>query len=224
MPSQVNAGQQRRQAGRLFAALAHGERLACLCARQQSGMVACDRSRRFLRAQARQELMHARLFEQAAEWLAPGCVDRVPAGLQAFGGRLERALARGDLIESLLASQIVLEGAGEQVLLRLNQGMDRRNVGFSRMRQQILRQERSHHAFGQHTLYYQIGQQQAALERVHELADSYLLLMRNIFIEMTDVFAALDEDVGDYIHGVMDSLPAWLLRDRHDFSHHSHAE
>jgi hypothetical protein len=220
----IMAAYQRRQAGRLFAALARGERLACLCAQQQSGMIACARSRRFLQAQARQELMHARLFEQAADWLAPGCVDRVPTGLQAFGRRLQCALARGALTESLLASQILLEGAGEQILLRLHQGMNRRNIGFRRLRQRILRQEQSHHTFGLRTLRDHIDRQQLPLVQVHELADSYLQQVRGIFTEMTDVFAALDEDSADYIDGVVTSLPAWLLPERHDLGHHSRAE
>ncbi len=224
MSSPVLVGHQRRQAGRLFAALAHGERLACQCAQQQSGIIDCNRSRRFLQEQARQERSHAWLFEQAAEWLDPGSTDKVPAGLLVFGRRLERALARGDLVESLLASQIVLEGAGEQILLRLNQGMDRYGAGFSRIRQMILRQEQSHHAFGQRTLHHQIGQQQIVMACLHELADSYLVQMQGIFIEMSDVFAALDEDIDAHINGVKNSLPAWILPDQHDFCNHSHAE
>lgn len=201
---------QRQQAARLFAALAFGERLAHDCARRQSVLVACDRSRRFLRAQARQEMMHARLFEQAVAALAPGGKVAEPAALRAFGRRLEQALERDDLSESLVASQVVLEGIGEQILVRLNHGLDRQGVGFARMRRMILRQEQSHHAFGLRMLQAQLGHSKAELARLGELAGGYLEQVQRILGEMSDVFAALDEDVDEYLVALNASLPAWV--------------
>ena len=159
--------EQKRQASRLFVALEYGEQLAHDCAIYQSRIVTIPKMRRFLRAQAMQESVHATLFRQAAEWLTPKHQDDAPSALHEFGARLRMALDKNDLTESLLASQIVLEGFGEQILLRLNRGMDNHNIGFKRMRGLILRQEQSHHAFGLRTLQTLLEQDYTTQEHIY---------------------------------------------------------
>jgi len=207
--------EQRIQTARLFAALEYGEQLAHASALLQAGLIDDKRAQRFLRTQARQESAHALLFRTAADWLAPKQAFAPPPALTGFGDRLQTALSRGDLTESLVASQIVLEGLGEQILARLNRGMDRHGIGFSRQRRLLLRQEQGHYAFGLRALEQQIRQERARIERVHELASDYLRRVYAITNQMGDVFAALDEDPTCYTDALLAGMPAWLDPGRH---------
>ena len=201
---------QKTQTARLFAALEYGERLAHDCARRQASLLDDRRAQRFLQTQARQESAHALLFRGAADWLAPKQWFTTPPALRDFGDSLQRALSRNDLTESLVASQIVLEGLGEQILTRLNHGMDNHGIGFSRQRKLLLRQEQGHYAFGLRTLEQRLQTEYTRIEHVHELADGYIRLIQRISAEMADVFAALDENAADYTDGLIAGLPAWL--------------
>ena len=202
---------QRDQAARLFAVLAHGEVMAHDCARRQAELVDDRRSQRFLKVQAQQERVHRILFDRAADLMAPKQKRVVPPAMLEFEQRLQRALARADLTESLVASQVVLEGLGEQILERLNRGMDKQGIGLSRQRRMLLRQEQGHFAFGQRLLLQRLQAGQASIEQVQELAGSYLLLVTAMVAEMTEVFAVLDEDAGEYTDGLIAALPSWLL-------------
>jgi hypothetical protein len=190
----------RDQTARLFAVLARGEAIAHDCARRQAELVDDSRSRRFLLVQALQERTHIMLFDSAAGWLAPQQKRVLPPAMIEFEQLLQQALARGDLTESLIASQVVLEGLGEQILIRLNRGLDNQGIGFARQRCVLLHQEQGHFAFGQ-----------ARSGQVQELAGSYLLLVKDIVAEMAEVFDVLDEDAGEYTEGLVAALPSWLL-------------
>lgn len=202
--------EQRSQSARLFAALEVGERLAHDCARKQAILLDDLRAQRFLQVQARQERVHARLFSNAANWLAPKQTFATPPALHSFGSRLQQALCRGDITESLVASQVVLEGFGEQILIRLNRGMDRCGIGFSRQRRLVLRQEQGHYAFGLRTLEQRVYHEHTRIEEVHELADDYLQRIQAIMADMGEVFAVLDEDAAEYTSSLLAGLPAWL--------------
>ena len=204
--------EQRQQTTRVFVALEYGEQLAQRCALHQSTLVANKKAERFLRAQARQERFHGFLFRQATDWLSPRHRLAVPNALQCFGQSLDHALKRNDLTECLVGSQIVLEGFGEQILLRLNRGMDKHNIGFRRQRHLILQQEQSHCAFGLRILKTQLEQGHTHIERIHTLADKYTHLARSITQDMADVFAVLDEDADEYIEAMTNHLPSWLFR------------
>lgn len=204
--------EQRQQTTRLFVALEYGEQLAQRCALHQSTLVTNSKTRHFLRAQARQERFHAFLFHQAAGWLSPRHHIAVPEALQRFGRNLDQALQRNDLAECLVGSQIVLEGFGEQILKRLNQNLDNLNIGLSRQRRLILRQEQSHCAFGIRTLKVQLEQEHVHIERIHTLSDKYMHLTRSITQDVADVFSALDADPNDYIESMANDLPSWLFK------------
>lgn len=204
-------GLHNRALVRLFATLAHGERLAMSSARRQARMVSERQASRFLMGQSRQEAMHAVLFQRVAEWLAPPSppVD-IPPGFYRFERRMERALIAGDLPESLVGTQIVLEGLGGHILEQLNRGLDRKDIGFSRQRRVILRQEQAHHAFGLRLLNGVIVRDGDALSRIQQSAVVYLGIADEILAEMTEVFECLDERIEDYRDGLRSSLPDWL--------------
>jgi ribonucleotide reductase beta subunit family protein with ferritin-like domain len=200
----------RRQATRLFAALEYGEQLAHDCARQQACWIGTPRAQRFLNAQARQEAVHATFYRRAAEWLMPGHHYQAPKSLQQYGRRLQRALDKNDLCDSLTGSQIVLEGFGEQIITRLNRSMDNHGIGFRHLRRVLLRQEQSHYAFGLHMLQQQIASEPANSGRIQALAADYLQQVHAIIDEMSDVFISLDADPGEYRTDLLGKLPDWI--------------
>ena len=202
---------QRDQTARLFAVLAHGEVMAHDCARRQAELVDDRRCQRFLQVQAQQERAHRMLFDRAADWMAPKQKRVLPPAMIEFEQRLHRALACGDLTESLVASQVVLEGLGEQILSRLNRGLDEQGIGLSRQRRVLLHQEQGHFAFGQRLLLRRLQAGQAGIGQMQELAGGYLLLVTAMIAEMAEVFDVLDEDANEYTDGLIAALPCWLL-------------
>lgn len=200
----------RRQATRLFVALEYGEQLAHHCARQQLQWIDDTRAQRFLKAQARQEASHVAFYQHAAEWLMPGHHYKAPATLLQYGRRLQHALDRNDICDSLTGSQIVLEGFGEQIITRMNRGMDNEGVGFKRSRRILLRQEQSHYAFGLRMLQKQTSAAPDKAEQIPTLAADYLQQVYCIIDEMSDVFVSLDEDPGEYCTDLLDTLPDWI--------------
>ena len=203
--------EHRCQVTRLFVALEYGEQLAHQCALYQAGVIGNQQARLFLQAQARQEAEHADLFAMAIDWLTPKHAYTIPQSLHCFGRRLLGAQTRDDLIECLIGSQVILEGFGEQILLHLNRGMDKYQIGFRQQRQLILRQEQSHHDFGLRALAGRLQNGQVAAARIHDLTQDYLGLIRQVTEEMNDVFATLDEDAEEYHQDLIERLPDWLL-------------
>ncbi|MEK7838298.1 MAG: hypothetical protein AAB328_09995 [candidate division NC10 bacterium] len=63
---------------RLLQFLEHGERLAHDCARAQAALAPDAGARRFLAGQARQEALHAAVFQGAVLWLAPRHLGACP--------------------------------------------------------------------------------------------------------------------------------------------------
>ena len=63
--------EERVPIARLLTFLEQGERLAHDCARAQAGLARDGKMRRFLLGQARQEAVHAIVFQGAITWLAP---------------------------------------------------------------------------------------------------------------------------------------------------------
>jgi len=200
----------RRQVTRLFTALEYGEQLAHDCARQQARWIGDTRAQRFLNTQARQEASHAAFFRHAAEWLMPGHCYKAPATLQQYGKHLQRALDNNDLCDSLTGSQVVLEGFGEQIISRLNRGMDNHGIGFRHLRRILLCQEHSHYAFGLRMLQQQTVSEPAISGRIQSLAADYLQQVHGIIGEMSDVFVSLDEDPGEYCTDLLGNLPDWI--------------
>ena len=200
----------RREMLRLFVALEYGEQLAHQCAFQQASWVSNTKVSRFLKSQARQERSHARFFSIAANSLQSKHHYAPPAALKQFATRLEKTITQRNLTESMVGSQIVLEGFGEQILLRLNQGLDNNGVGFKKIRHILLRQEQSHYAFGMHTLKAQVENRETTVEHVCELTNEYKHYVNKIVHEMAEVFYVLDEDPENYTTDLVNNLPSWI--------------
>jgi hypothetical protein len=197
---------------RLLQFLEHGERLAHDCARAQAELAPEPAMRRFLLGQARQEAAHAVVFQAAIAWLAPRHLGACPLlpPLVRYRALLDDALRRGDLAETLLAEQIILEGLGEAILKRMEEGLAKREAPFGRLRRVLIHQEEAHHAFGHRYL-------ERAIEEGHTSADclrphglEYVALAEAMVGTLGELFDSIEEDPYAWIRDAKTYLPAWL--------------
>ena len=198
---------------RLLQFLEHGERLAHDCAHAQAALAPESGMRRFLLGQARQELYHSIVFRGAMAWLAPRHVGACPLlpALEQYRALLEAALRQGHLIETVLAEQIILEGLGEAILGRIEEGLSTRRAPFHRLRLILLHQEEAHHAFGLRVLDRALTAGTASVEVLRLRAQEYLPLVDDMVAGVADLFESIDEDPSLYASRAKGYLPNWLL-------------
>jgi hypothetical protein len=207
----MNSLESKQQTTRLFVALEYGEQLASLCARQQSKLLAENRlQRRHFLTQARQENFHAHFFRRAIQFLNVEKEYSVPTALQNFAMRLQKAIQKNDIVETLVGQQIVLESFGAAILERLNSGMDKQAIGFRHLRYTILAQEQSHQDFGESILQQKLQTGCIKSGSLCSLAGDYLMLVDDILGEMDEVFYCLDENPHSYLTSLYLKLPYWL--------------
>jgi len=201
---------------RLLTFLEHGERMANMCAQAQAALAPDLRSRRFLLSQARQEAMHAVVFQGAIAWLAPKHLGDAPflPALEAYRGRLDDALARQDLLETFLAEQVILEGLGEAILTRIEEGLVKRAAPFGRLRRILLRQEEAHHGFGWRMLEEAMADGRIDAATLSCRAQDYLALTDQMVLTLSDLFEAIAEDPTAWAQDVRNFLPEWLVEAR----------
>ncbi|MCP9472956.1 MAG: hypothetical protein NNA30_09520 [Nitrospira sp.] len=197
---------------RLLTFLEYGERMAQDCAGRQASLVTDARASWFLRSQARQETMHAYVFQGAIAWLAPRHLRDAPflPPLEEYRRKLDDALDRRDLHESLLAEQIILEGLGEAILNRIEAGLAKREAPFRRVRRVLLYQEEAHHAFGERMIDRAIDRGQADRVELRRKAQDYLALTQAMVLALAELFDTIEEDPAAWVSDVKKYLPAWL--------------
>ncbi len=199
----------------LLGFMARGEHIAHACALRQASFAPSDKIRRFLQEQARQELMHARVFTTAAAWLAPRAsqcaAQLVP--LEHYHVLLQAALARKDISESLLAEQVIFESLGEVILHRLVAGLARHKLPVHHVCRRMLVQEHAHHAFGDRLLERAIDTGAVSREGLRVRGQEYLLLLETILARLANLLAVLEEDASTYFTETRRHLPDWLTAD-----------
>ncbi len=198
---------------RLLTFLEHGERLANECAKAQAALAPDSGSRRFLLSQARQEAMHALVFRGAIAWLAPKHLGDAPflPALEEYRKRLDDALARRDLLETILAEQVILEGLGEAILTRIEEGLVKRAAPFGRLRRMLLQQEEAHHGFGRRMLERAMAEDRIDAETLRRRAQEYLALTDQMVLTLSDLFESIAEDPTAWAQDVRKFLPEWLV-------------
>jgi hypothetical protein len=202
---------------RLLTFLEHGERMAHECAKAQASLAPDFGSRRFLLSQARQEAGHALVFQGAIAWLAPrhlGVAPLLPA-LEEYRKNLNDALARRDLLETFLAEQVILEGLGEAILTRIEEGLVKRASPFGRLRRILLQQEEAHHGFGRRMLERAMAEGRIDAETLRCRAQGYLALTDQIVLTLSDLFELIAEDPTVWARDVRKFLPEWLVEQEH---------
>jgi len=200
---------------RLLTFLEQGERMAHDCAKAQSALVTDSGARGFLCSQARQEAAHAMVFQGAIAWLAPKNLGGSPflPAMEEYQALLQDALIRKDLVETFLAEQVVLEGLGEAVLTRLEQGLMKRAAPFGRLRRVLLQQEEAHHRFGCRQLERAITRGKADVSSLQRRARPYLALTDAIILTLSDLLDTIHEDASAWAADVRTFLPKWLVTD-----------
>jgi hypothetical protein len=201
---------------RLLTFLEHGERLANECAKAQAAIAPDPGSKRFLLRQARQEAAHAVVFQGAIAWLAPRHLGNAPflPALEAYRRLLGDALARQDLLETVLAEQVILEGLGEAILTRIEEGLVKRAAPFGRLRRVLLQQEEAHHGFGRRMLERAMAEKQIHAESLYCRAQDYLALTDQMVLTLRDLFESIAEDPAAWAQDVRKFLPEWLVETR----------
>lgn len=197
---------------RLLTFLERGERMANACAKAQAALAPDASSRRFLLSQARQEAAHALVFQGAIVWLAPkhlGAAPFLPA-LEEYRQCLDDALARQDLLETVLAEQVILEGLGEAILTRIEEGLVKRAAPFGRLRRVLLQQEEAHHGFGRRMLEQAMTEGRIDGETLRHRAQDYLALTDQMVLTLSDLFESIAEDPTAWAQDVRKFLPEWL--------------
>jgi hypothetical protein len=197
---------------RLLTFLEHGERMAGECARRQADLTPDLKRRWFFKTQARQETMHAVVFHGAIAWLAPRHLGDSPVlpPLEAYRRLLSEALDHGNLFETVLAEQVILEGLGEAILTRIEQGLAKRDAPFGRLRRILLKQEEAHHGFGCRLLEGALSAGHVTMEGLRLRSQEYLALTDAMVLTLSDVFEAIDEDAAAWAADVRTFLPQWL--------------
>ena len=206
--------EERVPIARLLAFLEQGERLAHDCARAQAGLARDGKMRRFLLGQARQEALHAMVFQGAITWLAPRHLGACPLlpPLERYRALLEQAIRERNFVETLLAEQIILEGLGEAILSRIEDGLAKRGAAFGRLRRILLRQEEAHHAFGRRALDRAIVEGRTSPEELRSRAQKYLALTDAMVATLGDLFESIDEDPSAWATDARRYLPEWLVK------------
>ena len=197
---------------RLLTFLEYGERLANECAKAQAALVLDPGSRRFLLSQARQEAAHALVFRGAIAWLAPKHLGDAPflPALEEYREVLNDALARQDVLETFLAEQVILEGLGEAILTRIEEGLAKRAAPFGRLRRILLQQEEAHHGFGRRMLERAMAEGRTDAEILRRRAQDYLALTDRMVLTLSDLFESITEDPTAWAQDVRRFLPPWL--------------
>ena len=206
---------EREPIARLLTFLEHGERMAHECAKAQAALSDDSGTKRFLLSQAKQEAMHARVFQVAIAWLAPKHLGDAPflPALEEYRAILDEALARRDLTETFLAEQVVLEGLGEAILTRIEQGLAKRAAPFGRLRRVLLHQEEAHHGFGRRQLERAIERGETDVTDLNQRVQRYLALTDAMVFTLCDLFDSIDEDATAWAQDVRTFLPEWLTQE-----------
>ena len=197
---------------RLLQFLERGERLAHDCAKARARLAPEEGMRRFLLGQARQEYSHVLVFQGAIAWLAPrhvGAGSLLPS-LEQYRALLEEALRKGDLNETFLAEQVILEGLGEAILSRMEEGLVTREAPFARLRRILLHQEEAHHDFGRRMLDRAFAAGTETPDALHRRARDYLAVTDAMVRSVADLFESIDEDPTLYASRARGNLPDWL--------------
>ena len=198
---------------RLLTFLEHGERLAHTCAKAQAALALDPGHRQFLLSQARQEAIHAMVFQGAIAWLAPRYLGESPVlpALEDYRRLLLDALARKDLMETILAEQVILEGLGEAILTRIEGGLVKRAAPYGRLRRILLYQEAAHHGFGRRMLERAMVEGRTDVEILRHHAQDYLVLTERMVLALSELFESIDEDPTAWADDIRKFLPPWLL-------------
>ncbi|HKN88086.1 MAG TPA: hypothetical protein VJV04_14585 [Nitrospiraceae bacterium] len=207
------APNERVPIARLLQFLEHGERLAHECALAQAALAPLPNMRRFFLSQARQEASHSLVFQGAIMCLAPrtlGASPLLPALIR-YRALIQESIAQKTFLETVLAEQVILEGLGEAILGRIEEGLVTRAAPFSRLRRILLRQEEAHHQFGERLLDRAMAAGETSVDALRDQGQQYIDLANEMVETLGDLFESIDEHPERYLSHAKRAWPAWLV-------------
>ena len=120
------------------------------------------------------------------------------------------AAATRNYLETVVATQVVLEALGETLLARLDAGLDRAGAGFKRLRGLLRAQEAAHHAFGTRTIAVALAAEETDAAALRAVALPYLALAEAMIAAGAPAlthFALTSETIASDFRA---HLPSWL--------------
>ena len=185
----------------LCALVLAAERLSMRCAGMQAALARGLPFERLFLVQQRHERGHVALFRSVlvVSRTRGESMDKPLAALAAYEWRLVSALARGELADSLVGLQVVLEGIGTSLFRSFTA-----SPALERMKRGLLLQEEAHHELGARLLR-QI--QDAKIDSLQAAARTYVEAGR-VLVEAANPFL---RRVGITAEDPRLSLPEWLL-------------
>lgn len=106
---------------------------------------------------------------------------------------------------------MVLEGLGEAVLTRIEQGLVKRAAPFGRLRRILLQQEEAHHGFGRRQLERAVERGDTDPQTLRTGAERYVALTDAMVCTLGDLFDSIDEDADAWATDVRTFLPDWCV-------------
>ncbi len=199
---------------RAAAVLAAGERLAHAIAIRQSSLAGRPAWVRFFAAQAHQERFHARVFERAREWLAPGCsVEPLAANeIAALRARLEADLDARRLWPSVVGLQVAVEALGVAVLDELGAVIALHCAALAPVHRMLSRQEEAHQGFGVRGVERAVACGALDELELRRTVRDYGPLTRALLAACSGVLESLDVPPARYVERFDQVLPGWFLR------------
>ena len=116
------------------------------------------------------------------------------------------------MLETFLAEQVILEGLGEAILTRIEEGLAKRAAPFGRLRRMLLQQEEAHQGFGRRMLERAIAEGRIDAATLRRRAQDYLALTDQMVLALSDLFESIDEDPTVWAQDVRKFLPEWLTQ------------
>ena len=199
---------------RLLATILEAERLAWECAARQAPLAAALHQGRFLRAQTRQEAVHAAVVRASLFAIEPGgrrIATPAEAALGAYRRRLDRDLCEANLLGSVIGMQIVFEGLGSFVIGRMNLALSGHGERYGPARRLLARQEDSHHAFGTQVLAAALDRRDLPLASAAETIAEYRELAHGILCACDELFTEFSVSRSIYQRRFDDALEATEL-------------
>ena len=117
---------------------------------------------------------------------------------------------QGQVVETILAEQVILEGVGEALLTRIEVGLLKRAAPFRPLRQILLLQEEAHAGFGRRYLDRAIASGRTSTDALRADAQEYLQLAMAMVTTLGDLFGDLQEDATAWASDISHFVPAWL--------------
>ena len=208
----VNIGET-KHLSQLLSFLVQGEKLARNFSRQQSDIFSDDISCRFFAQQSRHEFMHVNIFNAGIRYTnARGPNVSFPETvMNNYAGLLNEAINSGNHAETIMGLQVILEGFGDVILNRLNDGLEKRGNQIGRIRKTILSQEDVHHTFGLKRLEEMTRDDPELKSTLIKRAEDYFELINCFLAASSGLFSHFHIDPRIYHEGLNENLPEWLV-------------